>query len=319
MKTGLRTLAILSLSAVAGWWIASILSGTGSGWPAGGALMAVCAAAAALAIVGRASSGWLVAAGLLTIGMLFLPITLYAAGLPDGGTSPFGIPMTFTSAAIIGAGILAAAALLHAGLSREAVRTGPLVMGGLVLVFSFVAWFWLVVWDSSYDPIGLILISILVLCASLAGLALLLYLPRRRRVAGLLFALLVPAGLVLVMALVQRAGFRHITETRAGHVVRALESYHAREGNYPDALRQLVPRDTLFISRPLVLFGQDWCYEAEGDSYQLGYVDREHWSDPRLFGRVAGVAGDNSSLDAPCASEMDNLMRRFPDYFVLRE
>ena len=319
MRTNGTFLLLLLISAAGGWWAASILFGAESGWRNGGALVAVFVTAAVLAAV-RRTSGWkYLAAGWLMLAVLIGPVMLFTAGLPGGKITPFGFPLSFTTVALIGLGIIAAALLFYGAMTRDAERLSVIVMGALLLALSFYLVFWLMVWDSTYDPIGMLLLPMLVLIAVLVGVALAVFLPRGRKATGVLFALLVPTSLILVTTLAQQPGFRTITYSRAGQVSLALERYHAREGHYPQTLRQLGLRDVIFAPPPVTLFGQGWCYESSGASYQLGYVDREHWSDPRLVARVAATAGDVTHWGPACAAEIDELIRQFPDYFVLRE
>jgi len=120
--------------------------------------------------------------------------------------------------------------------------------------------------------------------------------------------------MVAVSASAQRVDFRQLTEERAKHVAQAIESYYAKEGHYPQDLRQLTPQYALSLPGPVILYGQDWCYDGGADYYRLGYVYREHWSDPRLSGRICATKGRVPDLDGMCEEQVIALQERYPDY-----
>ena len=72
----------------------------------------------------------------------------------------------------------------------------------------------------------------------------------------------------------------------------AIEAYQERTGVYPSTLKQLTPRQMLSVPVPVIIPGQDWCYESTAEYYRLGYITRQHWSDPNLYARLyASSAG----------------------------
>jgi hypothetical protein len=326
MKRELFYILLLLLSAAAGWLLPGIVVGATIVWQVGGALTAIFLIAAVIA-ARRAPGNRRVAAGLLMIGLLFFPTTLYLADLPGGATAPFGPPMSFTVVALLAVAIVVAALLLHgAAVSRSLdpsigqaddgrIALLPLMVACLLLAIILHTLYWLMVWDSTYDPIGTILLMILVLITVIVGAVLVMAMSGRARRVGILFLLLVPLGLVLVTVLAQRSDFRRITISRAERAGRALEAYHAREGDYPATLQQLIPRDALYLAGPVIIFGQGWCYDTDGASYRLGYVDRDHWSAPRLIGRVHKSAANSTESKPICANEIDRLINQYPDFF----
>jgi hypothetical protein len=120
--------------------------------------------------------------------------------------------------------------------------------------------------------------------------------------------------MIAVSARAQRVDFRQLTEERAERVTQAIETYYAREGRYPQDLRQLVPRYVLSLPGPVIIYGQDWCYDGGEDYYRLGYLDREHWSDPRLFGRVYSAKGDSPLKVDVCQPAIDIYRAQHPDW-----
>lgn len=277
----------------------------------------VLAAAAVVVAFHPAPSGGRMVVGLLILAALSVATSLYLAGMSPGTRPPFAIPWGFTTVGACALALVAAGVLLQSGLSPRGPAPGALLVSGALLLAMLATLYWLMVWDSTYDPIGIIWLVFLILCAILVGSALVFSLPGRMRLAGLMFALIVPVSLIGVTAGAQRASFRTRTAARAEHVGRAIEAYYGREGHYPESLEQLVPRELIFLPGPVIIFGQTWCYEGGGDSFRLGYVDREHWSDPRLAGRLAMAKGDTSLSLAICAAEIDELIGRYPDYFVV--
>lgn len=210
--------------------------------------------------------------------------------------------------------LLVTALLLQAGLSAyrdwqqaSAVEAGPsraqrkragwaaavvFVVGAVLLAKALHHLYWFTVWDNTYDSLGYLLLLVPVPAVFLSGVVLSITLSDRMKWAGFLYALLILGLMIALSTRAQRFDFRQLTEERAERVTRAIESYHAREGHYPQDLGQLTPRYALWLPGPVIIYGQDWCYDGGGDYYRLGYVDREHWSDPRLIGRIYRKKGD---------------------------
>jgi hypothetical protein len=158
----------------------------------------------------------------------------------------------------------------------------------------------LIMWENTYDPIEFLWLFLPILIAILCGIILLLNLPGKSKLAGLLFLLLVPAMMFIVYVPAVNIDPHQVTTERAERLSYAIENYYQREGKYPQTLSQLVPRDRLFIPVPMIINGQSWCYDAGLDYYRLGYVDRCHWSSPNFFGTVFKSVGDVSGLPAVC-------------------
>lgn len=320
MKTKGIYLIVALLVALAGWYGTAILLGPINLVARAGLTAAVLlAVGTVVAAFHSMPLRLLIAAGLLLLGLLCVLASIYAAGLPIDAPAPFGPPLGFTTVAILAIALAVTGVLLSAGLRPQASRGTPLALAvaGLLLSLSLYTLYWLIVWDSTYDPIGAIWLVFLVLVALMIGALLAISLPGRWKVAGLLFAVLMPVGLIAVTVGAQRVDFRDRTAARAERIGRAIESYYEREGHYPESLGDLIPRDTLYLPGPVIIFGQPWCYEGGGQSFRLGYVDREHWSDPRLAGRVALSVGETTTMSPICAAQIDNLVGRYPDFFAV--
>ncbi len=116
--------------------------------------------------------------------------------------------------------------------------------------------------------------------------------------------------MIAVSARAQQVDFRQLTEVRAEWVSQLVEVYYAREGRYPQNLRQVKPWYAASLPGPFIMYGQDWCYAAGGDYYLLGYVYREHWSSPELIRRTYKTAGEPPDPEGICAEEIEALIRR---------
>jgi hypothetical protein len=191
------------------------------------------------------------------------------------------------------------------------------VVGALLLAKTLHHLYWFTVWDNTYDSIGYLLLLVPVLAALLSGVTLSITLSGRTKLAGFLYSLLIPALMIAVSARAQRVDFRQLTEERAGRASQAIETYYAREGSYPQDLRELIPWYVLSLPGPVIIYGQDWCYDGGDDYYRLGYVYREHWSDPRLTGRIYKTIGETPDLHRICDEEIAALRKRYPQHFLM--
>jgi hypothetical protein len=253
-------------------------------------------------IVSRLGRGYWLAAGLLCLAGLAWPTALLIDSSGSRIPWPIGaVLFILPAAAVLTAALLLRAALAGSGGRRWARAACAVLAAGLV-ARTMVNLYWLLVWDSTYDPLGVLWLILPVLAAFTSGSVLAASLSGRARWAAA-YGLLVPALVAAVAAGAQRVDFRELTGVRAERVSQALAAYHAREGRYPLELRQLTPRDLLRVPGPVIIDGQDWCYASSGDGYQLGYVDRDHWSSPILVGRLASARGP-APAEPLCAAEI---------------
>lgn len=244
---------------------------------------ALAAASVALLVKWAGRTPWIVLAGAAMLAVLCLPEAALAT-LAARGVLLLGDPVTFTFLLALPAAIAAAAGLLYSALARCADRLlgrAPPVVLGLAVLFSS-----------------------LMLLGFLAGKT---FLP------GLAYLLLIPA-LVVVADRAQRVDFRQLTAARAAQVLRAIEDYQAQAGRYPRELSQLTPRYALTRSGPLVIYGQGWCYQGGDDYYRLGYLDREHWSSPILFGWVFSARGQAPLKVDVCQAALEAYRAEHPDW-----
>jgi len=281
----------------------------------------------------RVSHGVWILATLLILPGLSLPASVVNNIFTASPEPPFGLLLMPSTALLI------AALLLYSGLNSykewqhaSAVEGGDsqaqrqqagraaavvLVLGALLLAKTLHSLYWFTVWDNTYDSLGYLLLLVPALAALFSGVTLSITLSGRTKLAGFLYSLLIPALMIAVSASAQRVDFRQLTEERAERVTQAIETYYAREGRYPQDLRQLTPWYVLALPRPVVIYGQDWCYNGGDDYYRLGYVYREHWSDPRLTGRLYRTKGETPDLDRICEEEIAALRKRYPQHFLM--
>jgi hypothetical protein len=276
-------------------------------------------------------------AGLLLLAVMFIPANMIVWVFPRRlESTPFGTNMALTLFLIFSLVMIIAAFLLYSALTlfRE-LRSVSAGDGGepqsgqvatrckaalasilcvLIIAKALHYLYWLMVWDTTYDGLGYIWLFVPVLAVLFAGVMLVFTLRGVTKLAAFMYLLLIPA-MFTVSSYALRIDFRQLTEARAEDVNRAIENYHARTDRYPQALSQLSPRYLSLIPEPVIIFGQDWCYDGGEDYYRLGYVDREHWSAPHIIGQVYKSGGDVPDLPRVCEAEAAVLMKRYPDSF----
>jgi hypothetical protein len=128
-----------------------------------------------------------------------------------------------------------------------------------------------------------------------------------------LYLLLIPA-LIVVATRAQSVNFRQLTEARAERARQAIEAYYAREGRYPETIQQLIPWYAISLPKPVIIYGQGWCYQGGEDYYRLGYLDSEHWSSPIRFGRVYSAKGHSPLKVDVCQLAIDTYRAQHPDW-----
>ena len=291
----------------------------------------------ALAWAARKSSAkiWILVGILILVG-LFLP-TPVTEGMPlERLWLPFAALVAIMPALIPSIALIIAALLLHSGLNLyqewrnpggvegaepQILRDRPgrtmavvFVLSALLLAKTLDKLYWLTVWDNTFDPLGYLWLIIPVLAALVSCLVLTITLPGRAKAAGILYLVFTSALMIAVSARAQSVDFRQLTEERAERVTRAIESYHSKEGHYPQDLRQLIPWHILSLPEPVIIYGQDWCYDGGEDYYRLGYIYRQHWSDPRLIGQIYTTQGDMPDLGRMCEEQVVAMQERDPDY-----
>jgi len=278
-------------------------------------------------------------AGLLILIVWLLPASIFVKFFPVQDGDPLGIQLAFTLLVIFSLALIVLPLLLNSGLTlyktwqNADVQTGPagsgdeksqrkhtgraaaavLITAVLLLAGALYNFFWFMVWDSTGDGLGVLWLPIPILVVFSSTIMLFITLPEKTKLATFSFLLLIPA-LIGIFALSQRVDFRQLTEVRAARVSQAIEAYYNKKGHYPRNLRQLTPWYLFSIPSPVIIYGQDWCYDGGEDYYRLGYIDREHWSAPHLIGRIVQTKGEGPELYGVCEAEAVALQKRHPDY-----
>jgi hypothetical protein len=274
--------------------------------------------------------------GLFILAGLVVPTSMLGENFPDRLSQPLEILPKITIFFLPSIALVIAALLLYSGLNlyQEWQNAGAVEGGGsqvqrkqagratvVVLVLSAFLLtktlhnlYWLTVWDNTYDPIEYFWLVLPVLAALFSGVMLSITLPGRTKFAGFLYSLLISALMIAVSARAQSVDFRQLTEERAGRASQAIETFYDREGHYPQDLRQLIPWYALSLPGPVIMYGQGWCYQGGQDYYRLGYLDREHWSSPILFGRVYSAKGHSPLKVDICQPAIDTYRAQHPDW-----
>lgn len=270
---------------------------------------------------------WMVVGLALLLGQ-FAPVALLVD--PYLGDTAFKLPIQIGVYALFPAALIAAAFLLLAGLnllrSRSEREPGPehwaaggwaglsFGLAALLLARALFNFYWLIIWDSTYDALDVLLLLIPAAAGLVAGVMLTLRLRGWWRWAGL-YGLAAPALLVGVFGLARQVNFERLTEQHAAQVAQALETYRTRSGQYPLRLRDLTPWTVPVLPGQVTISGLDWCYESDGSYYRLGYVTRGHWSAPDLQARLFREAGALPGESALCQDQFDVIEARFPGFF----
>jgi hypothetical protein len=275
-------------------------------------------------------------AGLLILVGLLLPNASVIATPEFHMPQPFPNVLNFMIFFMPTLALAMAAWLLHSGISRykERQKAGPveaegsqaqrkqagrdavILLGLSVLTFSKTLenLYWLTIWDRTNDSFGPFLLAGPVLAVVVSGLILCGTLVDGAKPIGLYYLAFGLAAVFVVSTFAQRVDFRQLTETRAGQVSQAIESYYKRTGRYPENLQQLVPWDMLSIPEPVIIYGQGWCYQGGGDTYRLGYIYRDVWFSPMLTGRIYKTQGQAADASRLCDAEIAALRINYPDY-----
>jgi hypothetical protein len=160
------------------------------------------------------------------------------------------------------------------------------------------------VWDDTTDATGYFWIILPLLAALFCGLLRSVFLTRRARIVGLLYLLLAPALAYAVSSQAQKVDYRQLTEQRAGGVDGAIRAYYASQDRYPPSLKELAPRYLLSVPGPVILIGQDWCYQSSDHAYQFGHVTHESWMSQQVSGQPVDAGGNASAFGPICAAEI---------------
>ena len=208
----------------------------------------------------------------------------------------------------------------HAGSSPPRVDRLSLLLSGLILLLVSYRLYWFLVWDSTGDSIGLLFLMLLLTAAIACGFGLAIVLRERSKTFRFISLFAFPVFVIGVYALANQVDFRLLTIQRQDRIGRAVEVYYEREGRYPRNLQQLIPRYLFTIPEPVFIYGQDWCYEAGEDGFQLAYLARDHWSSPYLAAQAYHPQSDPADLRSLCEEQIETQQQRQPwTHWQIRE
>lgn len=271
-------------------------------------------------VSGRISPKVWLAVGLLALVVLFLP----ASALGDQADLMTLIVQFWVA-------IVSIAPLLYLGVTRyrrgqvageielqneevNGTAVIPMALSLLLLLKLLHKLYWLLIWDSTYDPFDFLWLIFILPAVLFAGISLAFALPNRTKWAGFSYLLVMLAMILGVFTLTQQVDNHQLTKARAERVSQALAAYRNQVGHYPQDLQQLTPRYIFSLAEPVIIYGQAWCYDGGADYYRLGYVYREHWSDPRLSGNLYKMAGNVPDLQPLCWEEVATIQEQNPLY-----
>jgi hypothetical protein len=264
--------------------------------------------------------------GLLILLALFLTTSFYPVGQP--AWMPMWVywtwnllPTALPALAIVFSAILTYSvlrSLLPAQEQGPAIASGSpvrrpiaarwrviaLLLATCLILKAFHNLYWVTVWDDTTDSIGYAFAFLPIIGSLYAGILIFSFLQSRGKWVGVLYLVLLPSMVIAVSNLAQRVDYRQFTVQRAARVNRAIQAYHSTYGHYPTALPQLVPRYLLSIPGPVIIIGQDWCYQSRADAYQFGYVTHQNWWTPYVSAVPVASHGDLSVFGPLCAAEI---------------
>jgi len=233
--------------------------------------------------------------------MVFNWFELGSLPLPDEATlsSIFSTNIMALTYLVIPGFILTTVAMLVIDTIKPSGVTKGQILGHSLMVLVLLSgiiytYIWLWIWDGMDDGVRFILLWMATaLTAVSIGLMIGMISIGWRRWLGIPFA---GAVLALIYGSVVGIGNKYsnyvVTEERAQHIQDAIESFHAKTSWYPLDLSELTPREMLRIPRPMIVPGQNWCYQGGPNYFRLGLVYREHWSSPYFSVRVYASAGN---------------------------
>jgi hypothetical protein len=171
--------------------------------------------------------------------------------------------------------------------------------------------YWDAMWSSALSrvfedhlPFAQFLLSVM------AGTALALALSGWRRLAGLVFVLVVCTVAIQALLWGWNASALALTERRAERVNAAIERYYQANGRFPESLVELTPRYLLYLPPPVVVRLGGWCYQGGQDFYRLGYVSGQFSYEQAAFeARVFDQAGNIPAGGWNCDKMVERLMR----------
>jgi hypothetical protein len=281
---------------------------------------------------------WILA-GLLILGMLFLPSYRWIDKVEIPFLKPFGAMYAGMLYLIPILALILATVLLSNGLSLVRQQSGSggesgagiefsnqrigriamtsVILSGILFLVTFYKLFYQAVWDSTTDSVNGVLLFGPFSAALISGAFISGRLSGRRKLYGFLYAVCLAAMILSVYNHAKKTNYYELTEAHADRIARSLYAYHSLTAQYPKNLRQLVPWTMLWLPKPVIMHGQDWCYQSGENYYRLGYVSRGPWSSPYLSVRYVASAGALPHHPDLCKAETEAILAREPIFSVV--
>ena len=245
---------------------------------------------------------------ILVIAILWFPL------IQSSGTTPAWMSVIWFLVIFAIPGVLVALPplLVTTGLSQKGLeQILRFILATLLLALLAFIIFWEGIWEQTVDlGMGVFIALIAGSAAIVTGMLWTVELRGKFRIAGFLYIILIPTMMYQAYEISSKSSYHTITENRANRIEKALDRFHAREGYYPDTLWSLVPRDILFIQGPIIIRGENWCYEGARDYYRLAAIYREYWSLPISL-RIYASAGTLPEGTWPCEERLAKLKPRY--------
>jgi hypothetical protein len=168
------------------------------------------------------------------------------------------------------------------------------------------------------DGLASVFIQQAVISAGMAGAVVMAWsLAGWRKLGALLFAVLVLLDMNWAMENSLKRDAAEFTEAGAARIGKALETYHARHGYYPENLDPLVPFYLLSLPEPVMERGESWCYQAGQGFYRLGYVWKPGFGPPpeMLKVRIPASAGQPPAGGWQCDEDLERLKQVYMEFW----
>ncbi len=178
-----------------------------------------------------------------------------------------------------------------------------LLVAGFLLAYIVYSAYWASIWDQTTDGLGgVAILSVTVLVAVASGMVMSLRTSGKSRLVGILFAVVVSILVQVGFRAGWDANFKTMTEDRAAQIAQALDRFHHRENRYPQNLSELAPRDLLYVPRPVMFQGEDWCYQGSANEYNLAAFFHEYFGLPvslKVYASTGNLDGAGAGLPGP--------------------
>ena len=177
-----------------------------------------------------------------------------------------------------------------------------MLMATILLVLIVYSVYWTSIWDLTSDGLGgLMILYLAVIVAVACGMVMSLRAAGWSRLVGIVFAVVVGISVLAGFQAGWGVNFKTMTEQRAAQIAQALDRFHTREDRYPQNLTELIPRDLLYVPRPVMFESEYWCYQGTANEYNLAAFFHEYFGLPVSL-KVYASAGNTAGQPLPARS-----------------